>query len=189
MQPRGEFISFGKNVKLDNSKAGVLHRRDREPDHRRGEGRLSPDSNLGTGEAQVTLPGGSRFQTRSRSPRSTAPPRTSSGCTPTAQQLAGATPTVQGFIVKSNAGSQYGQALNVPDAPDVAGDAGKITKFNAPIDKGSGVVTARCKAKKFLWQRVVTYDDGTKETAELSQKCKRKKKNGGGGGGGGGGGK
>ena len=65
-------------------------------------------------------------------------------------RLAGATPTVFGKIVKSNAGSKYGQALQVDDAPDVAGDTGKITAFNADFKK-SKVATARCKAKKFLW--------------------------------------
>ena len=42
-----------------------------------------------------------------------------------------------------------------------------ITKFNATIKKGSKVATARCKAKKFLWLRKVTYDDGSTETVQL----------------------
>jgi hypothetical protein len=64
----------------------------------------------------------------------------------------------------------------VPDAPDVAGDVGVITEFNAKLKKGSGVALGRCRAKKFLWNRVVTYDDGSKESDTLEQKCKRKKR-------------
>jgi hypothetical protein len=36
-------------------------------------------------------------------------------------------------------------------------------------------VLARCKSKKFTFQRKVTYTDGSSETAELTQKCKQKK--------------
>ena len=49
-----------------------------------------------------------------------------------------------------------------------------ITKFNATITRSSGRSLARCKANKFLWQRRVTYNDGSTETAELEQKCSRK---------------
>lgn len=77
----------------------------------------------------------------------------------------------------------FNRALSVEDAPDAAGDVGFITSFNTTINKTSGVVLARCKADKFKFERTVTYDDGSTETAPLvKQACQRK---GGGGGGGG----
>ena len=79
-----------------------------------------------------------------------------------------------GSIVKSNAGSKFGYALSVPNAPETG--ALMITKFNATITKKSKAALARCKSKTMTWQRKVTYHDGTSETAEITQKCKRKKK-------------
>ena len=88
--------------------------------------------------------------------------------------LGAAAPTVFGRIIKSNAGPKYGPMLVVPDAPDAGGDAFMITKFNALIEKSSKVAKANCKSKKIPFLREVTYDDGSKETATLTQKCKRK---------------
>jgi hypothetical protein len=88
--------------------------------------------------------------------------------------LAAASPIVPGTIVKSKDGKKYGQALNVPNAPETG--ALMITKFNATLGKKTGVVTARCKSKKIDFLRTVTYKDGSSETASLKQKCKRKKK-------------
>ncbi len=85
------------------------------------------------------------------------------------------TQVVQGNIIKAPSGGKYGQALNVADAPDLGGDAFMLTKFDATISKKSKTVTARCKSSKFLWHNVVTYDDGSKDTADLSQSCKVKK--------------
>jgi hypothetical protein len=93
-------------------------------------------------------------------------------------RLAGATPTVFGRIVKAT-GGKYGIALSVEDAPDVAGDTGMITRFGATISKSAGVAMARCKDKKFLVRRTVTYDDGSQDVATDSQKCKQKKPKGG----------
>jgi hypothetical protein len=174
--PEAELISFGKNIKIDSTKAPVCDATIENLTTEAAKAACPPDSDLGGGEAQVTLPGGFVSEPITVTAFN-GPGKDQLRLHTYSSQLAGATPTVQGFIVKSAAGSQYGQALNVPDAPDVADDTGKITKFNATIEKGSGVVTARCKAKTFLWQRIVTYDDGSKETAELSQPCKRKKSN------------
>lgn len=87
----------------------------------------------------------------------------------------GLTQVVDGDIIKAPSGGKYGQALNVPDAPDLVGDAFMLTEFNTTITKASKVVTARCKAKKFLFHNVVTYDDGSTDTADLEQSCKVKK--------------
>ena len=86
--------------------------------------------------------------------------------------LGPAAPTVLGKIVNSNAGGQYGYALSVPNSPETGGLM--ITEFNATITKKSGAVLARCKSKNMPFQRKVTYDDGSTETAEITQKCKRK---------------
>lgn len=85
--------------------------------------------------------------------------------------LGPAAPTVLGEIVKSRV-QGYGNALSVPNAPETGGLM--ITKFNAKITKASKAVTARCKSKKMTFQREVTYHDGSKETVETTQKCKRK---------------
>ena len=61
------------------------------------------------------------------------------------------------------------------DAPDLGGDAFMLTLFGATVSKSSKAVLARCRAKRFLWHQTVTYDDGSKETADFSQPCKVKK--------------
>ncbi len=76
-------------------------------------------------------------------------------------------------IVKAKTAG-YGYALSVPNAPDLGDDAFMLTSFNSKLSKASGVVTARCKAKKFTAKRTVTYDDGSQETATATQKCKRR---------------
>jgi hypothetical protein len=81
-----------------------------------------------------------------------------------------------GEIVKSPAGKKYGKRLSVEDAPDVIGDTGALTLFNAKITKKSRTVVGRCKAKKFFWRATWVYDDGSSDTDTVSQKCKRKKK-------------
>jgi hypothetical protein len=50
-----------------------------------------------------------------------------------------------------------------------------LTEFNATITRSSGVVTANCKARQFLFERRVTYTDGSKDTVTLKQPCTRKK--------------
>ena len=88
--------------------------------------------------------------------------------------LGAAAPTVPGSIVKSDAGSEFGDALSVPHAPETG--ALMITKFNATVTKSSKAVVGRCKDKTMTFQRKVTYADGSTETAETTQKCKQKKK-------------
>jgi hypothetical protein len=88
--------------------------------------------------------------------------------------LGPAAPTVLGEIVKSNAGSEFGDALSVPHAPETGGLM--ITKFNATISKSSKAILGRCKSKTNVYQRKVTYADGSSETVETSHPCKQKKK-------------
>jgi hypothetical protein len=92
------------------------------------------------------------------------------------EDLGTASPIVNASVVKANQQEKnkgYGQALSVPNAP-VTG-ALKITSFKATVTKSSGVVTAKCKPKKFKVQRTVTYTDNSSETAKKSQKCKVKR--------------
>lgn len=83
----------------------------------------------------------------------------------------GATQVVEGKLGKSPT-KGYGTRLSVPDAPDLAGDAGALTAFQATLNKG---VTATCKDKKIKTRAEFVYDDGTKDTAEASIPCKQKK--------------
>jgi hypothetical protein len=171
--PASEYISYPKDVKF-NFKAGdvctALPPSGSTPDQAKSA--CPPSSYLGSGHASVQFPGLALIDDVTvsvfRGP-------TSKGIqlhtySPT---LLAASPTVQGQIVKSNAGSKFGYALSVPNSP-VTG-SGMITEFNATITKKSKAVLARCKSKKFVFQRKVTYTDGSSETAELTQKCKQKK--------------
>jgi hypothetical protein len=172
--PEAEEISMGKNVKWNGNKAPVCTAAIETPGLTAQQARdMCPGKSLlGTGDAEVNL-GGSRVsdilvQVFNGPGKNEVRLHTSS---PT---LGAAAPTVFGRIIKSNAGPKYGPMLVVPDAPDAGGDAFMITKFNALIEKSSKVAKARCKSKKMLFLREVTYDDGSTETAELTQKCKRK---------------
>jgi hypothetical protein len=174
--PEAEYISFGKNIKWQSTAAPFCTAPIETPGLTADQARaMCPGKSLiGTGEAEVNLgaarvsnitvqvfngPGKNQVRLHTSSPT-----------------LGAAAPTVAGSIVKSNAGAKYGNALVVPDAPDAGSDAFMITKFNATVNKSSKVATARCKAKKFLWLRKVTYDDGSTETVQLTQPCKRKQR-------------
>lgn len=173
--PEKEFISWGKNVKINSSAAPTCDAAIEFQTTDAAKAACPSESYVGSGEAAIELPGGIKYDGITVSVFN-GPNKNEVRLHTYSPELEGATPTVFGRVVKSNAGSQYGQALQVDDAPDVAGDTGKITLFNASLFKSSKVATARCKAKKFLWHRVVTYDDGTSATVTLEQKCKRKKK-------------
>jgi hypothetical protein len=174
--PEGERISMGKNVKWNGSKAPVCTAAIETPGLTAEQARdMCPGKSLlGTGDAEVNL-GGTRVsdilvQVFNGPGKNEVRLHTSS---PT---LLAAAPTVFGEVIKSDQGGKYGPMLVVPDAPDAGGDAFMITKFNANIEKSSKVATARCKSKKMLFLREVTYDDGSTETAKLTQPCKRKGK-------------
>jgi hypothetical protein len=171
--PEAEFIEFGKNLKLDNSKADFCTADLNQTTTDQAKAACPAGSDLGTGSASANLgsagnrddivvtafngPGKNQLRLHAFSPTLGA----------------SLTQVVDGFIVKAKTAG-YGQALSVPNAPDLGNDAFLLTSFNTNIDKGTGVVTARCKAKKFLFKRTVTYDDGSEEVATLTQKCKRK---------------
>ncbi len=174
--PEQEQISLGKDIKWDGTKVPVCTANIETPGLTADQAKaMCPGKSLlGTGEAEVNL-GASRVSditvlTFNGPGKNQVRLHTSS---PT---LGAAAPTVFGQIIKSNQGGKYGQMLDVPDSPDAGGDAFLITKFNSTIDKSSKVATARCKSKKIPFLRKVTYDDGSTETAELTQKCKRKGK-------------
>lgn len=172
--PAVEYLSYGKNVKFDFNAGAVctaLPGSGSTPEQAKAA--CPKDSYLGSGKATVQFPGLPliddvvvsvfRGQAKNGIQLHTYSPT-----------LLAASPTVLGSVIKSNAGSKFGYALSVPNAPETG--AGMITEFNATISKSSKAVLGRCKAKKFLWQRKVTYNDGsTATTPTLQQKCKRKK--------------
>jgi hypothetical protein len=183
--PASEVISFGKNVKFN---LGATPSCDGTPPSGSTPDQAKaacPDSFLGSGAAEVTPPGGgapindiivSLFH---GGPGNARPAHARAGkanaiilhtYSPTLGQAA---PSVNGEVVKSPDGNKYGDALVVKNAPDTG--ALMITQFNTNVDKKNKSVLARCKSKKFLWLRTVTYTDGTTDQAELSQKCKQKK--------------
>jgi hypothetical protein len=83
----------------------------------------------------------------------------------------GATQVVEAKLVKSPV-SGFGRRLSVPNAPDVAGDAGALTAFEATLKKSQ--TRATCKDKKIKTHAEFVYDDGTKDTADAKIKCKKK---------------
>ncbi len=171
--PEQELISWGKNVKIDSKAAPTCSAPIEFQSTDAAKAACPKKSNVGSGKANIELPNGLVYNGLVVTVFN-GPGKNEVRLHTYDQRLAGATPTVFGKIVKSKDGKKYGQALSVEDSPDVAGDAGKITLFDAKLSKKSGVALGVCKAKKFLWKRTVTYDDGSTETAQLKQKCKRK---------------
>jgi hypothetical protein len=179
--PITENISFGKNIKFDLGATPAcpgLPGSGSTPEQAKA---ACPDSYLGGGTAEVTPPGGGAPINDIVVSLFHGGPGNARGGVSNAillhtysPTLGASAPTVNGEIVKSDAGSKYGQALFVKNAPETG--ALMITKFNSDVEKGNKSALGRCKAKKFLWLREVTYADGSKETASLEQKCKRKKK-------------
>jgi hypothetical protein len=170
--PAREVINFGKNVIFD-LKAGSECSTLPGPGSSTQQARdaCPEDSYLGGGEAELVTATGrisdvvvSVFK---------GPAQNGIQLHTSSPTLGSAAPTVPGSIEKSTAGSKYGQALVVPAAPETGGLM--ITKFNATIEKSSKSVLTYCKAKSFLWQRQVTYKDGSSETAEVSEACTAKK--------------
>jgi hypothetical protein len=171
--PQSEYISFGKNAKFKLNKAPLCTTplpNGATPEQARA---MCPrKSYLGSGHGTVEFPGltandvvVSVFN---------GPIKNQLRLHTYSPTLGTASPTVDAKIVRSNAGRAYGQALSVPNAP-ITG-SGMITEFNANIQKSSGVAFARCKSKKFLFQRQVTYTDGSSDTVTTKQPCKRKAK-------------
>ncbi len=171
-------LDFGKNIKFDLDAADTCDAAINGTTTDQAKAACPPGSVIGTGEAHANLGGG--------------PDQVNdvgvtvfNGPGPNHIRLHAYSPSlgaanvqvVDGDIIKSPQGGQFGQALNVPDAPDLGGDAFMLTLFNATITKASKTVLARCKAKTFAFQNTTTYDDGTVGKSEvLTQPCKQKKK-------------
>jgi hypothetical protein len=174
--PVSEYLSYPKNIKFDFNAGDVcdtLPPSGSTPQQARSA--CPNDSYLGSGAARVERPNNpanpiddvvvSVFR---------GPDKKGIQLHTYSPTLLAASPTVQGSIVKSNAGGKYGYALSVPNAPETG--ALMISEFNATIEKKSKAVLARCKSKKMTFERRVTYSDGSSETVTVDQNCKRKKK-------------
>jgi hypothetical protein len=172
--PLVEYISYPKNGKFDLNAGSVcttLPPSGSTPEQAKAA--CPKDSYIGSGQSAVQGPGGVDINDITVSVFR-GPAKNGIQLHTYSPTLLAASPTVQGSIVKSNAGKKFGQALSVPHAPETG--SLMITKFNATIFKSSKAVLARCKSKTATFQRRVTYADGSSETAETTQKCKQKKK-------------
>jgi hypothetical protein len=170
--PKSERIAWSKNIKVNLKKAPrctAALPNGSTPQFAKNA--CPAKSFLGSGKATVHAPG----------PTLAAEPVVSVFNGPAANQLrlhtysddlGPASPVVNAFIVNANKPG-YGKALSVPNAP-VTG-ALKITSFNAKIKKSTKVISAKCKPKKFKFQRTVTYTDDSSETANVSHNCKVKR--------------
>jgi hypothetical protein len=170
--PASETIDFGKNIKFKmkaGKTCGTVLPSGSTPEQARDA--CPKASYLGSGEAELIQPNGSRISdvvvTSFHGPSKNG--IVLHTYSPTLGQAA---PSVPGVVQKSKAGGKFGQALFVAHAPETA--TLMITKFNTTIDKGTGMVLTRCKAKKIPYQRTVVYTDSSSEVATTSQKCKRK---------------
>ena len=171
--PRSEFISIPKNVKIDlNGGAVCTSLPPSGSTPAQAQSACPKASYLGSGKAAIQGPGGVAINDITVSVFR-GPSKNGIQLHTYSPTLLAAAPTVLGSIVKSNAGSKFGSALSVPNAPETG--SLMLTGFNATINKSSKVAQARCKSKTMTFQRKVTYADGSTETAELTQKCKQKK--------------
>ncbi len=96
------------------------------------------------------------------------------------------TTLVLGELRPSTDGADYSIELFVPDSPDVAGDLGALTQFNAQVarkwDNGKSgkkkktynLITSTCDAGDFDFKGEWEYDDGTTDTNTISQDCVQK---------------
>jgi hypothetical protein len=174
--PEQQLIEFGKNIKFDTTKAQFCTASLLGTTTDQAKAACPGKSVIGTGSATADLGGGPQQISDVAVTVFNGPAKNQIRLHAYSPTLGAAnTQVVDGAIIKAPSGGKYGQALNVANAPDLAGDAFMLTSFNADISKGSKVVSAVCKAKKFLWHNVVTYDDGTTDTADTSQACKVKK--------------
>jgi len=174
--PASEYISIGKNVKINLKKAPLCPVTfSNGTPTASAKAQCPPGSVLGSGEAEVrsgpASQGDSTLVARPVVTVFNGPTLGELQLHTYSENLGAASPTVPAKVVKSNAGAAYGQALDVPRAPETGGIM--ITKFNATITKSAGVALARCRAKKIPFLRKVTYKDGTSETAILKQRCRR----------------
>ena len=170
--PASEYISVTKNVKIKLSKAPLCP--------------VTFSSGTPTESAKAQCPAGSvlgegEAEVKSGPGQVVATPVVTVFNGPTlgelqlhtySDSLGPASPTVPAKVVTSNAGSAFGLALSVEAAPETGGIM--ITKFEATLPKSSNVVYSNCKSKNMKFQRKVTYKDGTSETVDKTQKCKRK---------------
>jgi len=173
--PEKQLIEFGKNIKFDTTKAATCSANLAGTTTDQAKAMCPSKSIIGTGSASADLGQGPQQVTDTQVTVFNGPAKNQIRLHAFTPELGSAnTQVVEGSIIKAPSGGKYGQALNVADAPDLAGDQFMLTKFDATISKSSKVVTARCKSSKFLWHNVVTYDDGSKDTADLTQACKVK---------------
>jgi hypothetical protein len=171
-------ISYGKNIKFDTSAQPTCSAPLAGTTTEQAEAACPPDSNIGTGTSHANLGGGPDQITDTIVTAFNGPGPNHIRLHAYTPSLGAAnTQVVDGDIIKSPLGGKYGYALNVPDAPDLGGDAFMLTLFDTTIPKSTKGVLGRCKASKFYWRNDTTYDDGTTDSAELSQPCKQKKSN------------
>lgn len=91
------------------------------------------------------------------------------------------TTLVKGEIIPTPNGADFSKQLFVPDSPDVAGDLGALTQFNAQVsrhykkgDKTYDMIKASCDAAGFDFRGQWTYDDATTDTDTIEQICVQK---------------
>jgi hypothetical protein len=168
-----EFISYPKNIKFDFDAGAVCTTLPPSGSTSQQARDACPaDSYLGEGAAEVQGPGIAPITDIVVSVVR-GPAKNGIQLHTYSPTLGQAAPTVLGQVVNSGKGSQFGQALSVPHAPETGALA--ITKFNAKISKASKAVLGRCKNKTMTFQRDTTWADGSTSTSTTTQNCKQKK--------------
>jgi hypothetical protein len=170
--PASETINFGTDIKFDMKAGKVCSAalpNGSTPEQARST--CPKDSYLGSGQAELIQPNGARISDVVVSAFH-GPSKNGLLLHTYSPTLGQAAPTVPGVVQKSTAGGKYGQALFVANAPETG--TLMITKFNATIEKPTGLVLTRCKSKTIPYLRKVVYADGSSATATTKQSCTRK---------------
>jgi hypothetical protein len=180
--PVAEVIDFGKLVDVDPSAVPQCNNLPPSGSTPQQAKDACGKSFLGSGSAELTTPGGGKISdvvVSAFAGKVAGDTRKDPGVLlhTWSQTLGQAAPTVPGYIAQSKSGSKYGEAFDVPHAPETG--SLQIDYFGTNIDKGTKTVLASCNKKKgkkgkFLWMRTSTFSDGSKLTASASQPCKAK---------------
>lgn len=167
-------IDFGKNVRFRPNKPRKC-RRDLNGTTTREARRLCPrKSIIGTGTAHVRLPGPTNI-TDLRT-LAIAGPRKNTlrfhAFSPTLSPSV--TQVIRGKITRGARGKAFRWRLTVPKVPLILGGAGANTLFGVTIRRKTGVVQARCRAKRFVWRATWTFEDNSRKRDTLRQRCRRR---------------
>jgi hypothetical protein len=170
------FIDFGKNVRFRLAKAAKCSAEISGTSTAEARQLCPAKSIIGTGEAHVRLPGNPPFNVTDVQTLAISGPGKNGvrfhAWSPTLGSAV--TQVIPGTIRQNAPGKAYNWRLSVPEVPLILGGAGSNTLFGVTIPKKTGVIQARCQAKKFQWRGTWVFEDNSRGQDTKSQRCKRR---------------